>query len=187
MHTNLIVSVNTSEPVMAGDSVSINCRVNIDRALVDVPIDIDLHLVSPRQTNATRMFINSNDSSLHQISIPFSNISARDSGNFICNATVRASSMNDFLIPVHESQAFDLILGKCFYDLAGYSYSESIFIQFHQGQALIEFKSQIIPPLFCGLKLWVIELTTTQSTISIKTDVTIHFKCASITDINKRL
>ena len=102
--------MNTSKPVRAGDSISIICRATIDRALVDVPVDIDFHLVSPKRMSKTQRF--SSPQSLYQTSMNFSDISAEVSGNFTCNASVRASSTNLFLIPAHGRQIFDLILGK---------------------------------------------------------------------------
>ena len=104
--------MNTSTPVRAGDSISIICSANTDRTLVDVPVDVDLHLASPKGRKETERFPNSNDHSFHQISMHFSDISAQVSGNFTCNATIRASSTNEFLIPTNGSVIFDLILGK---------------------------------------------------------------------------
>ena len=111
---NLTVSMNTSKPVRAGDSVSIICGANIDRNLVDVPVDVDLHLASPEGMNETQSFANSSGRSLHQTSIHFSNISAEVSGIFICNVNITASSMNKYLIPAHVNQTIDLILGKLY-------------------------------------------------------------------------
>ena len=113
VHMNLSVFKSTSEPVRAGDSISIICRANIDRTLVDVPVDVDLHLASPKGTNATQSFANSSGPSLYETSIHYSDISASEiSGNFTCNATIRALSTNEYLIPAIDSQSFDLILGK---------------------------------------------------------------------------
>ncbi len=84
----------------------------IDRRLVDVPVDVELHLASPKGRNKTQMFPNSSGHSLHQISMHFLDISAEISGVFICNATASASAMNEFLIPARNSNIYDLILGK---------------------------------------------------------------------------
>lgn len=56
--------------------------------------------------------MNNSSHSLFETSVSFNNISARDSGEFICNATIQSSMMNEFLIPPHESKIFDLILSK---------------------------------------------------------------------------
>ena len=114
---NLSVSVNTSTPVRAGDSISIICMAVIDRSLVDVPVDIELHLASPQGMTKNQTFHNSNDHSLHQISMNFDDISAEISGVYTCNATIRASTMNEneFLIPASDRQSYDLILGKLIY------------------------------------------------------------------------
>ncbi len=110
--TNVTTSLNGNKPVRAGDSISIVCTAAIDRTLVDVPIDVELHLATPQGRNKTQTFPNSNSHSLHQISINFSNISAEISGVFTCNAIVNASAMNDFLMPARKNDTYDLILGK---------------------------------------------------------------------------
>ena len=190
VHMNLTVSMNGSEPVRAGDSISIICRATIDRTLVDVPVDVDLHLVSPQGMNKTQRFSNSNvhGYSFHQISMIFSNINAEISGVFTCNSTVRASSMNEFLSPANKNETFDLILGKlyCICNLfCDLSIINCIFIQFPQGQVLIQFRSQIIPSLLCGLRLLVIELKTTSLNISTKIYAAIHLRNSAITPTNK--
>ena len=116
---NLSVSVNTSTPVRAGDYISIICMAIIDRSLVDVPVDVELHLASPQGIpqgmSKNQTFNNSNDHRFHQISMDFGDISAEISGVYTCNATIRASSMNEFLIPASDRQSYDLILGKLIY------------------------------------------------------------------------
>ena len=108
----MTVSVNGIKPVRAGVSISIVCMAIIDRTLVDVPVDVELHLASRQGRNEIQTFPNSSGHNLHQISMDLSDISAEMSGVFTCNATVSASAMNDFLIPAHENDTYDLILGK---------------------------------------------------------------------------
>ena len=110
--TNMTVSVNSTKPVRAGESISIVCMATTDGTLVDVPVDVELHLASRQGRNETQTFLNSSGHNLHQISMDFSDISAEISGVFTCNATVSSSAMNDFLIPAHENDTYDLILGK---------------------------------------------------------------------------
>ena len=112
---NLSVSMNTSTPVRAGDYISIICMAVIDRSLVDVPVDVELYLASPQGMTKNQIFNNSNDRRFHQISMDFGDISAEISGVYTCNATIRASSMNEFLIPASDRQSYDLILGKLIY------------------------------------------------------------------------
>ena len=111
----MTVSINSTKPVRAGVSISIVCTTTTDRTLVDIPVDVELHLASPQGGNKTQNFLNSSSQSLHKISMDFSNISAEMSGVFTCNATVSASAMNNFLIPAHENDTYDLILGKPYY------------------------------------------------------------------------
>ena len=108
----MTVSVNGIKPVRAGVSISIVCMAIIDRTLVDVPVDVELHLANPQGGNKTQRFLNSSGHSLHQISMNFSGISAEMSGDFTCNATVSSSVINDLLILAHENDTYDLILGK---------------------------------------------------------------------------
>ena len=115
MFTNVTVSVNSTKPMRAGVSISIVCVATIDRTLVDVPVDVELHLVSRQGRNEMQTFPSSSDQNYHQISMEFSDISAEMSGVFTCNATVSASEMNNFLIPAHENDTYDLILGKPYY------------------------------------------------------------------------
>ena len=108
---DVMIFLNTTNPVMAGDSVSIICNITIDKTLLDVGVDVDLHLVSPQKMNAFKEVKNSSHGQF-QTSVTFHNISARDSGKFICNGTIQSSLINEFLIPAHESKTFDLILSK---------------------------------------------------------------------------
>ena len=105
------IFLNTTNPVKAGDSVSIVCSVRIDKTLLDVEVSVDLLLVSPQQMNATEKVKNASHGHI-QTSVSFYNISARDTGKFICNATIQPSLINEFLIPANKSKTFDLILGK---------------------------------------------------------------------------
>ena len=83
--------LNMSEPVKAGDSVSIVCHANINRTLINVNTDIDVHLIGPSQIKMTR--VANTSLGLYQASIIFPSISTRDSGQYKCNATVRPSTI----------------------------------------------------------------------------------------------
>ena len=107
----LKIHLNTSDPVKAEDSVSIICGAKINKTLVDVDIDVHIHLVSPQGINAIERSENVS-LGLYQRRITFRSISARDSGEFICNATVTSSSTNIFLHPAYEEVPFDLVLSK---------------------------------------------------------------------------
>ena len=108
---NLTLFMNTGDPVMAGDSVSIICSVRIDKHLVDVGVDVDLQLVSPQGVNATERS-NDADSGHYQTSISFHSVSVQVSGIFTCNATVKSSPVNHFLIPAQNNRTLDLVLSK---------------------------------------------------------------------------
>ena len=106
----LKLSLNTNDPVIAGSSVSIICMASIDKTLADIDIDVDIQLVSPEGMNADEQ----EENVLHgnyQRSITYNSISAQNSGLFICNTTVQPSTRNEFVMPAHKHQRFDLILG----------------------------------------------------------------------------
>ena len=107
----MMIFLNTTSLVMAGDSVSIICSVSIDKNLLDVEVDVDLILVGPQQMNATER-VNNASHGQFQTLVSLHNVSARDTGEFICNATIQSSLINEFLIPAYESKIFDLILSK---------------------------------------------------------------------------
>ena len=52
----LKIHLNTSDPVKAEDSVSIICGAKINKTLVDVDIDVHIHLVSPQGINACLLY-----------------------------------------------------------------------------------------------------------------------------------
>ena len=107
----LTLSLNTSHPVIAGDSVSIICSAKINKTLVNIEVDVDMYIVSPRGIDATERSENVS-LGLYQKSVTFSSISPRDSGVFMCNATVKSSSVNNLLYPAYEEVPFDLVLGE---------------------------------------------------------------------------
>ena len=107
----LTVHLNTNDPVKAEDSVSIICSAKINNTLVDADIDVDMHLVSPQGFNTIERSENVN-LGLYQRRITFRSVSAQDSGEFMCNATVKPSSTNIFLHPAYEEVPFDLVLSK---------------------------------------------------------------------------
>ena len=102
---------STSDPVRAGDSVGIICSANINKTLIDVNVDIDIHLIGSNQiSNMTR--VANTSLGLYQASLPFSNISARDSGWYWCNATIRSSAVGYFLNSADREDDYNLILSK---------------------------------------------------------------------------
>ena len=113
MDIELELYPNISEPVRAGDSLSITCRATINTSFVDVDFDVSMHLESPQEVNASDRVENTSPG-LHlvQKSISYHNISALNSGLFVCRATMKPSSMNHFLRSASENKMFDLTLSK---------------------------------------------------------------------------
>ena len=107
----LRVHLSTSEPVSAGDSVGVKCSATINKTLINVDVNIDVYLIGPNQTrNMTR--VASTNLGLHQASIHFPRISAKDSGHYQCNATVRSSAVRYSLNSATKEDDFYLILSK---------------------------------------------------------------------------
>lgn len=106
----LTIHLSKSEPVKAGDSISVVCSININKTLVNVNTDIAVHLIGPTQINMTR--VANTSLGLYQASILFPSISARDSGQYQCNATIRSSAIEYFLNSADKEDIFDLTLGK---------------------------------------------------------------------------
>ena len=111
MNFNLILNKSTSNPIKAGDNVNMTCRAKIDKSLIDVNVDVEVYLFGPGGISTLETFSSSN-LALHQISIPFSSISAEDSGQYKCNATIKASSDRYFLNPQYKEDYSDLILSE---------------------------------------------------------------------------
>ena len=111
MNFNLILNKSTSNPIKAGDSINMTCRAEIDKTLIDLNVDVEVHLFGPGGIGTSERF-NSSNLTLHQTSIPFSNISAEDSGLYKCNATIKASSDRYFLNPRYKEKYLDLILSE---------------------------------------------------------------------------
>lgn len=107
---DLTLYTNNSEAVRTGDTWNIFCHAKINKSLVDVGVDVDVQLISPQGMEANEY--DSTSLGLYERSIIFHNISVQNSGLFLCNATVRPSLVNPYLIPAYRSQDFDLILGK---------------------------------------------------------------------------
>ena len=107
----MILLPSTTESVGDGDSLRMVCTVHVDKTLVNVAVNVDVYLVGPRGVNVTRTFDNSNISE-HETDIRFNRISAKDSGQFKCNATVTASSTMYFLDPAHDDDTFTLTLSE---------------------------------------------------------------------------
>ena len=107
----LTLSLNTTDPVVAGSSISIICMASVNKTLVDIDIDFDIQLISPEGERASE-----SDGSAtlgnYQKSLTYNSISAQNSdGHFVCNATVQPSARNEFIMPEYEQQRLDLILG----------------------------------------------------------------------------
>ena len=111
MNFNLILNKSTSNPIKAGDNINMTCRAEIDKTLIDVNIDVEVYLFGPGGSSTSEWF-NSSNLTLHQTSIPFSSISAEDSGLYKCNATIKASSDRYFLNPRYKEEYLDLILSE---------------------------------------------------------------------------
>ena len=107
----LTVHPSTSDPVRPGDSVGVICSANINKILININVDIDIHLVSRNQISNMTRVVNTS-LGLYQASILFSNISARDSGQYWCNATIRSFAVGYFLNSVDREDDFNLILSK---------------------------------------------------------------------------
>ena len=107
------VHLNTSDPVRAGDSVAVICSANINKTLINVNVDIDIHLISPNQTSTNMTGASNTSHGLHQASILFfPSISARNSGQYQCNATIRSSDGGYFLNSASKEDNFFLIISK---------------------------------------------------------------------------
>ena len=108
----LKVHLNTSDPVRAEDSVAVICSANINKTLINVNVDIDIHLTGPYQTSINMTGASNISHGLHQASIFFPSISARNSGQYQCNATIRSSDGGYFLNFASKEDDFFLILSK---------------------------------------------------------------------------
>ena len=110
----LILTRNTANPVVPGSSISIICMASVNKTLADIGIEFDIQLVSPQGESASK---NGGNASLgnYQKTITYNSISAHNSGNFFCNASVQPSTRNEFIMPAYKRQSLDLILGtmKC--------------------------------------------------------------------------
>ena len=106
----LTLSLNTTDPVVAGSSISIICMASVNKTLVDFDIDFDIQLTSPEGERASESGRSATLGNYWK-SITYSSISAQNSGLFVCNATVQPSAGNEFIMPEYEHQKLDLILG----------------------------------------------------------------------------
>ena len=106
------VHLSTSNPVRAGDSVAVICSANINKTLINVNVDIEIHLTSPNQTSTNMTGASNTSQGLHQASIFFPSTSARYSGQYQCNATIRSSDGGYFLNSARKEDDFFLILSK---------------------------------------------------------------------------
>ena len=110
----LTLIMNTTDPVITGSSISIICMASVNKTLADIDIEFDIQLVSPEGERAYESGGNAN-LGYYQKRITYNSISAHNSGNFVCNATVQPSTRNEFIMPAYKQKIFDLILGtmKC--------------------------------------------------------------------------
>ena len=157
LELTLILNSN-SNPVVAGDSVNIICGARINKTLVDIDVNVDVHLISPG-INATEQEVTVRLSpGLYQRSISFDSVSAQNSGLFVCNATVQSSITNVFVQSAYKHQTFDLILGNIRFINVHYI----IYMLNQFPLALLLAQSMFLKVLSAlhGLKFWVIELTT---------------------------
>lgn len=51
---DMMIFLNTTNPAMAGDSVTIICSIRVNKIFLDKEVNVDLHLVSLQGMNATR-------------------------------------------------------------------------------------------------------------------------------------
>lgn len=108
----ITVHLSTSDPVRAEDSVTVICSANINKTLINVNVDIDIHLTAPNQTSINMTGASNTSRGLHQASMFFPSISARNSGQYQCNATIRSSDGGYFLNSASKEDDFFLILSK---------------------------------------------------------------------------
>ena len=107
MDLNITLYLNTTKPVKAGDDVSVICNAYVNKTLIDVDVDIEMQLVGPRGTSTTKTF-GSTNSDFHELNIMLPNISAEDSGQYKCNATIKTSYASVFSKPGYKEEFLDL-------------------------------------------------------------------------------
>jgi hypothetical protein len=107
----LTLSTTTTDPVVAGSYISIICVASVNKTLADIDVEFDIELISPEGVRASESGGNATLGN-YQKRITYDNISAQNSGPFVCNATVQPSTRNDFITPDHKNQSIDFILGK---------------------------------------------------------------------------
>lgn len=172
---DLAVYPNTSNLfIKAGDKVDVICIAFINKTLVDVDVDIELHLVGPQRINR-RNRVNNTSLNQHQVVISFPSISAENSGHYMCNASVQASSKMYFLNHIHKEGNFNLVLSKFTYINMPYFYFSSGQFPLDQRSIPRMLQSQKILLLLSGLRLRVTQLTIMSLHILTKANVSIHF------------
>lgn len=110
----LTLTTNTTDPVVPGSSISIICMASVNKTLADIGIEFNIQLISPEGKRASESGGNAT-LEYYQKSITYNSISAHNSGNFVCNATVQPSTRNEFIMPAYKRQRLDLILGTMKY------------------------------------------------------------------------
>ena len=110
----LTLTTNTADPVVPGSSISIICMASVNKTLANIGIEFDVELISPEGERASESGGNASLGN-YQKTITYNGISAHNSGNFVCNASVQPSTRNEFIMPAYDHQRFDLILGTMKY------------------------------------------------------------------------
>ena len=107
MDLNLTLYLNTTKPVKAGDDVSVICNAYVNKTLIDIDVDIEMQLVGPRRTSASKIF-GSTNTDFYELSITLPSLSAEDFGQYKCNATIKTSSDSVFSKPGYKEEVLDL-------------------------------------------------------------------------------
>ena len=108
----LTIDLDVSEPIRAGDSVTISCSARINQTLVDVSINVDMNLTQKIPPREITTITDDSAPHLYVRSVTYANISAQNSGLYVCNATVGPAEMNNFLSISRHNATLDLKLGK---------------------------------------------------------------------------
>ena len=115
VNVEVTLSLSRSEPVTAGDLVIIMCTARINMTTVDIDINVAVNLTLENQLDQQNSIMTNLDDTtpgLYVRSVFYSNISAQNSGLYVCNASVSPSEISSFLSPHHDSDTFNLTLGK---------------------------------------------------------------------------